>query len=102
MHARCSPHERWHMTPEELHNRVSQMLRGWKQGCAPGEWSDFDESVLQDWDAWSMAEFDRQQRIDAAIRALEKKAYIGALMVLKHGVPPNEPLRLAQPQEAKS
>jgi len=84
------------MTPDELHNRVSQLLAGWKQGCAPGEWSDFDESVLKDWQAWSMAEFDRKQRIDAAIRALEKGASAGALMLLKHGVPPNVPAVLAE------
>jgi hypothetical protein len=83
------------MTVEELYNRVGQLLAGWKQGCAPGEWTDFDESVLRDWQSWRVSESDRQQRIDFAIRALEKKAHGTALAILKFGIPPNEPVVLA-------
>jgi hypothetical protein len=36
----------------EFFNQLSQLLNGWKQGCAPGEWSAFDESVLQQWEAY--------------------------------------------------
>jgi len=83
------------MNVEELHNRVGQLLSGWKQGCAPGEWTDFDESVLRDWQAWRVSESDRQQRIDFAIRSLLKGAPSVALAILKFGVPPNEPVVLA-------
>lgn len=45
----------------ELYNRVGQLLAGWKQGCAPGEWSDFDESVLQAWQSWRVMQMRRHQ-----------------------------------------
>lgn len=38
----------------EFFSEVSQLLNGWKQGCGPGEWSDWDESILQRWNDMRM------------------------------------------------
>ena len=42
-----------------------------------------------------MAIEERERQIELAAQAIEKKAYVGALMILKHGVPPNEQAVLA-------
>jgi hypothetical protein len=39
---------------EPLFVDVSQLLYGWKSGCAPGEWTEWDEQVLQRWSAFRM------------------------------------------------
>ena len=41
---------------EQLMCDVTQLLMGWKQGCAPGEWSEWDEQVLRRWQEWRSPE----------------------------------------------
>lgn len=48
----------------EFFSPVSQLIYGWKQGCTPAEWSDFDESVLQQWQAWRAQVAEASKRVE--------------------------------------